>query len=351
MLGKDSARAALRSLQQVSELAVDPARPFYSAEHGEIEAGQTTDIYFVRTYELLDRMGLVATPVVAEVFATRAGVACGVEECLNLLRGRAVEVWALDEGTEFEPKDVLLRIAGPYGEFGLYETPLLGFLASGSGWAAAARECKRAAGERPVVCFGARHVHPAAAPAMERAALVGGVDGVSCILAAKLAGCEPMGTMPHAVILIVGDTVEVARAYHRLMPPGAPRIVLVDTFHDEAEETLRVAEALGKDLYGVRLDTPGERGGVTPDLVREVRARLDQAGHHDVKVFVSGGINPPRIVELAAAGADAFGVGSYISSARPVDMTMDLKVVRGRPIAKRGRIPGLTPSPRLKRRL
>ncbi|MFS8664132.1 MAG: extracellular solute-binding protein, partial [Limnochordales bacterium] len=53
----------------------------------------------------------------------------------------------------------------------------------------------------------------------------------------------------------------------------------------------------------------------------------------------------------AAAGADAFGVGSYISGAPPIDMTMDLKEVDGRPVAKRGRIPGRTPAPRLVRML
>ena len=63
------------------------------------------------------------------------------------------------------------------------------------------------------------------------------------------------------------------------------RIVLVDTFKDEAEESLRVAEALGKRLRGVRLDTPGERGGVTVDLVKEVRARLDLAGFANEDVF------------------------------------------------------------------
>ena len=59
-----------------------------------------------------------------------------------------------------------------------------------------------------------------------------------------------------------------------------PRIVLVDTFKDEAEEALRVAHALGDRLYGVRLDTPAERGRVTADLVKEVRARLDHGGLH-----------------------------------------------------------------------
>jgi nicotinate phosphoribosyltransferase len=118
-------------------------------------------------------------------------------------------------------------------------------------------------------------------------------------------------------------------------------LILVDTFKDEAEESLRLAEALGKDLYGVRLDTPSERGGVTPQLVREVRARLDLAGFDYVKIFVSGGLDPDRVRLLKEMGADAFGVGSYISGAPAIDMTMDLKEVNGKPIAKRGRIPGV----------
>jgi len=71
------------------------------------------------------------------------------------------------------------------------------------------------------------------------------------------------------------------------MPAGVPRISLVDTFKDEAEESLRVAEALGKRLDGVRLDTPGERGRVTTDLVKEVRARLDLAGFKKASIFAS----------------------------------------------------------------
>ena len=35
--------------------------------------------------------------------------------------------------------------------------------------------------------------------------------------------------------------------------------------------------------------------------------------------------------------------------AKPIDFTADLHEVEGKPIAKRGRIPGITPNPRLKR--
>jgi nicotinate phosphoribosyltransferase len=145
--------------------------------------------------------------------------------------------------------------------------------------------------------------------------------------------------------------VKAAEAFDRHLSSDVPRIVLIDTFKDEAEEALRVANALGDKLYGIRLDTPSERGRVTADLVLEVRARLDQAGYQHVRIIVSGGLSPDRIRYFKDAGApvDSFAVGSYISGATPIDFTGDLKEIDGRPIAKRGRIPGKTDSPRLQR--
>ena len=84
-------------------------------------------------------------------------------------------------------------------------------------------------------------------------------------------------------------------------------------------------------------------------LIRELRAKLDYEGFKNVKIFVSGGLKPDKIRELSEAGADSFGVGSFISSASPIDMTMDLKEVDGKLIAKRGRIPGIIENNRLKK--
>ncbi|HHY41234.1 MAG TPA: nicotinate phosphoribosyltransferase [Thermoanaerobacterales bacterium] len=338
----------IKTLSDVKNIKVN-SRRIYSANHDEILAGMTTDIYFIKTMEILRHMGLSQKEVVAEVFPRRSGVMCGTQEVLNLLQDKDVEIYALPEGETFEAKDTVMRIIGPYEEFGIYETVLLGMLAHSSAWATAARECREAAGEVSFICFGARHVHPAVAPVMERAAIIGGANNASCILAAKLLGREPSGTIPHAAMLVAGDTVSVAKTYNEIMPADSPRIILVDTFKDEAEEALNLAEALGKDLEGIRLDTPSERGGVTPALVHEIRNRLNQKGYDYVKIFVSGGLTPERIKILLEAGADAFGVGSYISGATPIDMTMDLKMVDGTPIAKRGRIPGLKDNPKLKR--
>lgn len=337
------------TLADIEKAPPETAARFHTATHTEIEKGWTTDLYFVRTRDLLEAMGLARTEVTAEIFASREGLFAGSEEALYLLRDAKVQVWSLPEGERMSKKEVVMRIKGDYGNFGIYETPLLGMLASASGWAGAARECKEAAGGRTLLCFGARHVHPAVAPVMERAALLGGADGCSCILGARLLARKPSGTVPHAAFLIAGDSVELALAYDRYAPAGDPRVILVDTFKDEAEETLRVARALGKKLSAIRLDTPAERGGVTPALVREVRARLDQAGFGEVRIVASGGLDPEKISILAGAGADIFGVGSYISRAPAVDMTMDLKEIRGEAIAKRGRIPGLTDNPRLVR--
>jgi nicotinate phosphoribosyltransferase len=311
------------------------------------------DVYFARTQTVLQKEGL--DPVVTmEIFPSRGGVFCGIKEVLDLLSAvlpETGEVWTLPEGEVMQAKEVVLRITAPYSTFGLYETAILGILAHESGWATAARECVEAAEGIPIISFGARHVHPDVSARMEYAAVVGGCVGSATPAGAALAGLSPSGTIPHAMILIFGDTVEATLAFDRHMPPEVNRIALVDTFKDEAEESLRVAAALGERLWGVRLDTPAERGRVTPDLVKEVRARLDQAGYQHVKIAVSGGIDPPRIRLFRERGApiDAFGIGSAISGAPPIDFTGDIKAIEGKPIAKRGRIPGITPNPKLKR--
>ena len=316
--------------------------------------GRASDVYLERAALTLAGEGL--DPIVQmEFFPDRAGVVCGIDEAAALLCGvlqPGDEAWGLRDGDAMVPKEVVLRVKANYSHFGRYETALLGMMASCSGWATAAREVVQAAAGTRVISFGARHVHPLIGPTMERAAVVGGCVGAATPGGAQLSGlAAPSGTMPHAMILIFGDTVQAARAFDQHMGDDVLRIVLVDTFKDEAEEALRVAEALGERLRGVRLDTPRERGRVTVELVKEVRARLDLAGHPKVGIFVSGGLSVERIREFVGAGApvDSFGVGMTISAAPPIGFTGDIKEVDGEARTKRGRIPGVTPNPRLGR--
>jgi len=316
--------------------------------------GPASDVYFQRARDTLAAAGLDAV-VVMDYFSSGAGLACGITEAVGLL-GTVLEegdeVLAIAEGEPMSERETVLRVRAPYSRFGIYETALLGMLSSCSGWATAAHEIVEAAAGKRVISYGARHVHPLVGPVMEYAAVVGGCAGCATPLGAELAGLKaPSGTMPHAMILMFGDTVLAAKAFDAHMPEDVLRIVLVDTFKDEAEESLRVAEALGDRLRGVRLDTPKERGQVTVDLVHEVRARLDLAGRQSVGIYVSGGLTVERIREFEAAKApvDSYGVGMAIAAAPPIGFTADIKEIAGKPIAKRGRIPGAAPNPRLRR--
>jgi nicotinate phosphoribosyltransferase len=335
-----------------------PATPAFQPA-ADVLSGETADVYFERARAILAAEGL--DPVVTmEVFCRADAILCGAEEALTYLHeilgnGKRLDpepvVESLRDGDPISSKEVVMRINARYSAFGLYETAILGILSQSTGWATAARRIVDAASPIPVIGFGARHVHPSIADQMDYASVVGGCIGASTPAGARLAGLAPTGTMPHAMVLIFGDTVRAMQAFDRRVEPDVPRIALVDTFKDEAEESVRVADALGEQLWGVRLDTPSERGRVTADLVKEVRARLDQAGHDHVKIVVSGGLDVDRIgyFKENQAPVDSFAVGSAISDASPIDFTGDLKEIDGRPIAKRGRIPGRTENPRLER--
>ncbi len=341
---------SIKSLKDIKDIKVtDLEKKLISANHEDILKGMTTDVYFVRTLDILKHMKLDETEVTAEIFARKDGIFVGIEEVKEILKDKDIELWALDEGEKFKSKETLVRIKGKYNEFAIYESVILGCLASPSGWATAASKVKEACGDSDFVIFGTRHLHPSVSTVMERAAYIGGASAVSNILAAKRIGIEPTGTLPHSSFIIAGDTVKVAKAYDEISPENHKRIILVDTFKDEVEESLRVAKVLGEKLYAIRLDTPSERGGVSPELVKEVRHHLDMNGYNWVKIFVSGGLTPERIKELKEAGADNFGVGSYISGAKAIDMTMDIKEVNGKPIAKRGRLPGIVENNNIKK--
>lgn len=328
------------------------SRGFHTATDEEIRRGATTDVYFSRTREVLEATGHEDVPVVAEFTAGSLpdgwpwGVFAGLDELLALFEDRPVDLWAAPEGTLFRPRAEggvrapLVVVEGPYGSFCRMETPALGTICQASGVATRAARVRRAAGDTPVLSFGVRRMHPAVAPVVDRACTIGGVDGVSCELSAERMGQEPQGTMPHALIIAVGDQAEAWRAFDEVLPESVPRTALVDTYRDEKNEALWAAQVLGEDLDGVRLDTPGSRRGSMPEIVEEVRWELDRRGREDVDVFVSGGLDEHSIPALREAGADGFGVGTSLANAPTVNYAMDIVEREGEPAAKRGKFGG-----------
>src|SRR5256886_3667594 len=148
-----------------------------------------------------------------------------------------------------------------------------------------------------------------------------------------------MGTMPHALVIVMGGPREAFAAVHKYLEAKIPRIALVDTSYDEKTEALLAVEAI-PDLTGVRLDTPASRRGNFPAIVREVRWELDLRGHRDAQIFGSGSVDEASIPALVEAGVDGFGIGTSMSNAPTIDFAMDIVEVDGKPAAKRGKFGG-----------
>jgi nicotinate phosphoribosyltransferase len=324
---------------------------FFSADHEDIRKGLTTDVYFQRTEEILRAKGLLDVDTRSE-FTVAAlpdawpwAVLCGTEEMIRILEGKGVDLYALPEGTLFTARTkrgVKLPVAsidGPYGQYCSLETPSLGFICFATGVATMSARCKMAAAGRQVLSFGVRRMHPAMAPVIDRSSYIGGCDGVSSVKGAELVGKPASGTMPHALVIMMGDQREAFQAYGEIIDPSVPRVALTDTFWDEKAEALLAVESM-PGLQAVRLDTPGSRRGSMVDIVREVRWELDLRGHSDVGIFVSGGLDEVKVKELVSAGVSGFGVGTAISNAPTVDFAMDIVEKGGKPIAKRGKFAG-----------
>jgi len=174
---------------------------------------------------------------------------------------------------------------------------------------------------------------------IERNAFIGGCDGVAVTKSAELIDADPTGTIPHSLVLMVGDTVEALRAFHDVVDTKVRRVALIDTLQDEKFEAIRVAEALGKDLYAVRLDTPSSRRGDFYRIIEEVRWELDLRGFGHVKILASGGIDEYEILNLNPV-VDGYGVGTSIANAPVLNFALDIMEIEGRPVAKRGKWSG-----------
>lgn len=303
-----------------------------------IGEGMCTDIYFLRTEEILHREGLnpqVTMEVTATSLPSSWGVFCGLEDVLTLLEGVPVSLDAMPEGCRFFPNEPVVRITGRYADFARYETAILGFLCHASGIATAAAHITAAAAGIPIYSFGSRRQHPAIASMVERAAWIGGVSGASNVCAPE--GVPRVGTMPHSFIICHSSPERAFRAFDQHAGGEVPRIMLCDTHCDEKREVL-IAAAAGAEA--VRLDTPSSRRGDLRAILEEVRWELDAAGFESVQIVLSGGLTREDVLKYRDL-VDAYGVGGAIANAPVIDFALDIVEIGGQPYAKRGKRSGV----------
>jgi nicotinate phosphoribosyltransferase len=339
-----------------------------------IREGYYSDAYFNFSKELLEDEARHPN-VLMQVFQKQDSVLGGIDEAIAVLKqcsGRHVDdgwedAWdeltvnALHEGDEISPHETVMTIEGDYSLFAHLETVYLGCLARRTLVMNNVREVVEAARGKQILFFPARHDHWLVQTGDGWAAHVAGAIGVSTDAQASWWGGRGIGTVPHALIAAYdGSTVEAAKAFARRFGNEMNVTVLVDFDNDSVRTALDVAEALGGDLWGVRLDTSErlvdrslwhEMGdfrptGVNEVLVRRVREALDAAGHRHVKIVASGGFDADRIRKFEAEDVpvDAYGVGSSLLRGQN-DFTADIVLVNGRECSKVGR--RHRPNPRL----
>jgi nicotinate phosphoribosyltransferase len=340
----------------------------------KIREGYYTDAYFNFTKQLLEEQDR-HPHVLMQVFQKQQSLLGGIDEAIAILKqcsGRQgphgwedgwpeLTVRALHESDVIAPHETVMEIEGDYSLFAHLETVYLGCMARRTLVMRNVREVVDAARGKPILFFPARHDHWLVQTGDGWAAHVAGAIGVSTDAQASWWGGRGLGTVPHALIAAFGGkTVEAARAFADRFAEEMNIVVLADFENDSVRTSLEVADALGDQLWGVRLDTSerlvdrslwDEMGdfkptGVNEALVRRVRAALDDAGHERVKIVVSGGFNAARIREFEerAVPVDSYGVGSSLLRGAN-DFTADIVKVDGVDRAKVGR--HHRPNPRL----
>jgi nicotinate phosphoribosyltransferase len=342
----------------------------------KIRDGYYSDAYFNHTKTLLEADGH-HPHVVMQVFQRETSILGGVDEAIAVLKqcagrrgpdGRWIpgfkdlDVRALHEGDPVEPWETVMTIEGDYSLFAHLETVYLGCMARRTLVMRNVRRVVEAAQGKPILFFPARHDHWLVQTGDGWAAHVAGAIGVSTDAQASWWGGRGIGTVPHGLIAAYGgDTVVAARKFADRFAHEMNVTVLVDFRNDSVATALEVAEALGDDLWGVRLDTSDKLAdealrrlhgdeapkGVAPELVELTREQLDARGFDRVRIVASGGFTVDRITAFEDAGVpvDAYGVGSSLLRGAN-DFTADVVMVDGRPGGKVGR--ELRPNERLR---
>ncbi|MBD3883880.1 nicotinate phosphoribosyltransferase [Phormidium tenue FACHB-886] len=241
------------------------------------------------------------------------------------------DVWAVPEGTIVFAHEPILRIEAPLWQAQLVETYLLNTINYQTLIATRAARMRDTAGEDATLLeFGTRRAFsPQGAVWAARAAIAGGLDATSNVLAALQLGQLPSGTMAHALVMALsaleGSEDEAFAAFHRYFPGAA---LLIDTYDPiAAAHRLAAQVEAGKMVVNaVRLDSG--------DLVAQSQQVRSLLPH--VFTFASGDLDEYAIAQLQSAGADiqGYGLGTRLVTGTPVNGVYKLVEIDGIPVMK-----------------
>ncbi len=241
------------------------------------------------------------------------------------------DVWAMPEGTAVFPNEPLLRVEAPLWQAQLLETYVLNTVNYQTLVGTRAARMRDVAGDdAQILEFGTRRAFsPQASVWAARAAIAGGLDSTSNLLAAIQLGCQPSGTMAHSLVMslsaLEGTESDAFDAFQRYFPTAPLLIDTYDTVKAATELARRVREE-GLQVTGVRLDS-----GDLVELSKKVRSLLP-----DTRIFASGDLDEWEIARLKASGAciNGYGIGTKLVTGDPVNGVYKLVEIDGIPVMK-----------------
>ncbi len=224
------------------------------------------------------------------------------------------DVYAVKEGTVVFPMEPIMTVKAPIEQAQIVETALLTIINHQTLIATKASRVKQAAGNTVVMEFGLRRAQgPDAGIYGSRAAMIGGCDSTSNVLAGKMFDIPCKGTHSHSWVMSFPDEITAFREYAKLYPDNC--LLLVDTFDTlksgvpNAITVFEEMRARGEKPMGIRLDS-----GDLSYLSKKARIMLDQAGFNEAKICVSSDLDENLIQSLKMQGAkiDIWGVGTKL---------------------------------------
>lgn len=247
-------------------------------------------------------------------------------------------IYSVSEGSIVFPNEPIVIVEGNLAEVQLIETYLLNVLNFNSLISTKASRMRLVAPDKILSDFGLRRAQGIGGLQASKAAVIGGFDSTSNVLAAKLFDIKAVGTMAHSYIQSYDDELTAFRNFVNTHPDDA--VLVIDTYNTllsglvNAITVAKEMEAIGKKLKGIRLDS-----GDLAYLAKAARKKLDEEGLSYVKIVASNQLDERVIKSLIEQEApiDIFGVGTNLITGQPdaaLDGVYKLSMINNNPSLK-----------------
>ena len=222
------------------------------------------------------------------------------------------DLYAIPDGQIVFRNEPIVTVVAPAIECKIMETAMLSITNGHVAYATAAAKIVNAAGDVPVMEFGARRAYgPQAAIDASKTAIIAGCAGTSNVKAAKDYGLKAMGTMAHSQIMESQDEYTAFSQYAKAFPDHPLFLAdTYDTIKSGIPNAIRVCKEQNIPLGGIRIDS-----GDLAYLSKEARKIFDEYAP-EAKICLSNGLTAEAIESLKRQGAcfDSLGVGDNIAS-------------------------------------